>query len=187
MREQELKLEKVKKSCNTARKVAKGFMIFFIVCAVLCIAGAGIMFGFRDDVNKEIKAAIERGDESININIEDFESGVFSFKVDQDKMIENGTYAETMALYVLTASIVCISVAIILGLVQRIFTVMREEGSPFGENVLKRIKAIFIAISIMVGLEIGLGVGLLAGLFFWCLYCILDYGAVLQREVDETL
>ena len=27
MREQELKLEKVKKSCNTARKVAKGFMI----------------------------------------------------------------------------------------------------------------------------------------------------------------
>ena len=52
MREQELKLEKVKKSCNTARKVAKGFMIFFIVCAVLCIAGAGVDIS---EVNRFIK------------------------------------------------------------------------------------------------------------------------------------
>ena len=187
MREQELKLEQVKKSCNTARKVAKGFMIFFIVCAVICIAGAGIMYGFKNDINNEIKTAMERGDESIHIDIDDFESGVFSFKVDQDKMIENGTFAETMSLYVLAAAIVCVSVAVILGLVQKIFIVMDEEGSPFGENVLKRIKAIFIAISIIVGLEIGLGIGLLAGLLFWCLYCILDYGATLQKEIDETL
>jgi len=187
MREQELKLAKVKKSCNTARKVAKAFMIFFIVCAVLCLASAGIMYGFKNEINNELKTAVENGDENIKIDIEDFETGVFSFEVDQQKMIDNGSYAETFAIYVILAAVVCVSMAIIFGLIQRIFILIDEDGSPFGEKVLKKIKTIFIAIAIICGLEIGLGLGLFLGLFFWCLYCIMDYGATLQKEIDETL
>lgn len=187
MREQELKLEKVKKSCDTAKKISKGFKVLFIVSSVLCLVGAGIMFGFRGQLNESIAQTQITNPGNFEMNLDDIRTGIISFAIDEEEVISKGTYAETYSIVCVIGAAACIAMAVIFGLIQKIFDLIDEEGSPFGENVLSKIKKIFIAIAVIVGLEVGLGIGLFLGLFFWCLYCIMDYGAALQKEVDETL
>ena len=50
-----------------------------------------------------------------------------------------------------------------------------------------RLKTSFIILTVVVVIFVGLGAGVIAGLLLWCIYSILDYGKVLQTEVDETL
>lgn len=187
MREQEEKLAKVRKSCDTAKKITKGFKILFIVCSVLCLLSAVALYGLKSNINESIIQTEKTHPGSFELNIDEIETGILSLNLDEDEIIASGTYAESFALMCAFAAVVCAVMAVIFGLIQKIFVLIDEEGSPFGEKVLAKIKRIFIAIAVIVGLEVGLGIGLFLGLFFWCLYCIMDYGSALQKEVDETL
>ena len=61
------------------------------------------------------------------------------------------------------------------------------EETPFSESVMGRLKTSFIIMTVVLTLFVGIGPGVIGGLFMWCVYSILDYGKVLQTEVDETL
>ena len=54
MNEQKMKLDKVKKSCRTTRKVVNVFKVLFIVCAVVCFLGAALCGGFRKQIDRGI-------------------------------------------------------------------------------------------------------------------------------------
>lgn len=187
MREQEVKLERVKKSCSTAKKVAKVFKILAIVFAVMCFLSAGFLFAFKGQVNEAIAQENEINPNSITIDKLDIESGVFKFDMDENQIAESGEYAQAFALVCIMGGIVLTIVAVIFGFIQKIFVTIEVEDSPFSEKVLKTVKRLFIGIAVVMGLGIGIGIGLFLALFFWCLYCILDYGFELQKEIDETL
>lgn len=187
MREQELKLEKVRKSCNTARKIAKVFKIIMIVATVMCLVAAGCLFAFRGQLNDEIKSVNEIKPGTVTIDDMDFQTGFFHYEKDINEIIANGTYAESFAEICLMGAIAVAVFAVIFALIEKIFVTIDEEESPFTEKVLKTVKKLFIGIAVIMGLEVGIGLGLFLGLFFWCLYCILDYGFALQKEIDETL
>lgn len=187
MREQELKLEKVRKSCQTAKKITGALKILMIVSAILCFVGAGVLFGLKDKVNEVLVSQEQNQPGSIEINDMDFESGLLAFDIDVDEMKAEGTYAENFAIMCIAGGVVLIAMAVIFMLIQKIFIIIEEEESPFSEKVLNKIKKLFIAIAVIMGLEVGLGIGLFLALFFWCLYNIMDYGYALQKEIDETL
>ena len=71
------------------------------------------------------------------------------------------------------------------------FFLLREKlensDTPFDESIMKKIKTVFGLITIVVFFSVGLGAAVLVGVGFWSMYCILDYGYVLQKEADETL
>lgn len=187
MREQELKLEKVKKSCNTAKKVVGVFKVILIVTSVICfVAGAGI-FAFRDKINTEISAGIEAGNGTFDMDDVDVNVGLLSYEFDSKEAIANGEYAEAMLSAIAAGFVVSLMFAVVFILIQKIFKIMDDEETPFSESVLKKMKRVFIALTIIIALEIGLGFGAVLGMVFWCIYNILDYGYALQKEVDEML
>lgn len=189
MREQELKLEKVKKSCNTAKKVVGIFKTIMIVASVICFVAAACVFAFRSEINTEIaKQVSERGEETVfSISDIDIHTGLFYYQSDMHELIEEGNYAEAIVTAVVCAGVAVLAFAIIFTLIQKIFKIMDNEETPFCDSVLRKIKKVFIALAVIIGLEIGIGFGAILGLVFWCIYSILDYGYALQKEVDELL
>lgn len=187
MREQELKLEKVRKSCNTAKKVAKAFKIIMIVATVMCFVAAVGMLVFNGQINEEIAKANLVNPDSVTIDDMDFQTGIFHYDMDPQEIRESGEYAQAFAIMCIAGGIAVGVFAVIFYLIQKIFVTIEEEESPFTEKVLITVKKLFIGIAVIMGLEVGIGLGLFLGLFFWCLYCILDYGFALQKEIDETL
>ncbi len=187
MREQELKLEKVRKSCNTAKKIAKAFKVLMIVAAVMCLVAAVCMFAFKGQINDGIAKDNSINTGSVTIDDMDFQTGIFHYDMDAEEIAKSGEYAQAFAVMCIGGGVATGVFAVIFFLIQKIFVTIEEEESPFTENVLKTVKKLFIGIAVIMGLEVGVGLGLFLGLFFWCLYCILDYGFALQKEVDETL
>ena len=74
---------------------------------------------------------------------------------------------------------------IALAFAKRIFKILREEGSPFREDVVKGLKSLAIAL-LCSGLVTG-GTGIIAAGVVWVLCLIFDYGRALQAESDTTL
>ena len=72
-----------------------------------------------------------------------------------------------------------------LRFVRRVFKLLRENGSPFREDVVKALKVLAIAL-LVVGCVSGL-VAFLAGGVVWVLCLVFDYGRSLQNESDTTL
>ena len=79
------------------------------------------------------------------------------------------------------------TVAIIVALkfTMRVFKTLRDNGSPFREEVIKELKKLAIAL-LVLGAFTGI-VGFLAAGIVWVLYLIFDYGCALQAESDTTL
>ena len=198
MREQEQKLANVKKSCDVVRKVCKVFSIILIVATVLVLISAILMMTFRNDINsnlvfdqvtKEINIV---GDttggfvtmEEINMDIR---TGIFSFNYDGSKLLSEGKIAELFALECVAVTIICAIMAGIFLTIQKTFELIKNSDTPFDEKVLKRLKVVFIAMTIVFLALSGIGTALISGVIFWSIYCILDYGYILQKESDETL
>jgi hypothetical protein len=68
---------------------------------------------------------------------------------------------------------------------KRVFRLLRENGSPFREDVVKTLKRLTIVLLITGGVS-GVIPFLAAGIV-WVLYLIFDYGCALQYESDTTL
>jgi uncharacterized membrane protein YfcA len=65
------------------------------------------------------------------------------------------------------------------------FHALRDNGSPFREDIVQRFKQLAIAL-LCVGVVTGV-VGFLAAGIVWVLCLIFDYGCALQNESDTTL
>ena len=193
MRVEELKLEKVKKSSKTAEKVSFTLEIILIVATVLCMAASIFSYVNRADIDKEMQARIENKGEEVTeafdkIKNLDYEvGGVVVLSFDPSDNIENGEYGEYAAKGCALAALVCIMVSIIFAFVRRIFKTINAAETPFEESVIKKIKGLFITVCIVLLIAVGIFAAGAAALLCWGIYTILDYGYVIQKQVDETL
>ena len=78
-----------------------------------------------------------------------------------------------------------ISIIITLRFAKNIFILLRENSSPFRDDVIKALKRLTIVLLITGGI-MGIVPFLAAGIA-WVLCLIFDYGRVLQSESDTTL
>ena len=189
MREQEQKLANVKKS--------KIFGIIMIVVAVIMIVGGIVLLATKNQINSNLVFDSVAGQINIVGDASDFislddvtidiETGFFSFDYDGMGLIREGKFGELFALYCFTGALVCGVMAGIFITIQKTFEFIKNSETPFDEKILKRLKAVFVAMTIVFALLSGIGTAIISGVIFWSIYCIIDYGYVLQTEVDETL
>lgn len=78
---------------------------------------------------------------------------------------------------------------VILALSRQIFRGISQDGTPFRQIHVRRMK--WIALLVFVASFIHFFsiqlIGCLAALLIWCISMVLDYGCQLQQESDETL
>ena len=201
MREQEQKLANVRKSCDVARKVTKVFSILLIVATVLCLISGITVFAARDKINEHI--TVETFDDGIlrfriagdgfdetsgYITMDDISSdGLIGVNFDLEKIASEGKVSQLLMGECFGGFIVCMIMTAIFIMIQKAFILIKDSETPFHPAVLKRLKLVFVIISIAALLFSGLGTAVMCGIVSWCIYCILDYGFILQQEVDETL
>ena len=68
---------------------------------------------------------------------------------------------------------------------KRVFKLLRENGSPFREDVIKALKRLTVVLLITGG--VAGAIPFLAAGLVWVLCLIFDYGRILQYESDTTL
>ena len=74
---------------------------------------------------------------------------------------------------------------IVLRFTLRVFKLLRKNGSPFKEGIVKALKKLTIALLITGG--VSGAIPFLAAGIVWVLCLIFDYGRTLQNESDTTL
>lgn len=186
MREQEIKLEKVKKSCHTARKLVNVVKILTIIAAVFCLAVGIVCLALQTPIDTAVAQNLNGIAENITFNDPEI-GGLLQFSLHTEALREAGRYGLVLAIYCFCATLVCAVAGVIFHLIGKAFKNIEKSGSPFSNEVLASLKKTFITLVILIALLDGLGSGLFLGLFLWCLYNILSYGAALQTEVDEIL
>ena len=183
MNEQNMKLLQVKKSCKTARKVSLVFTIMMDIAAIVSLAAAIIVLVMKDTINSTLLNNADHLSFENTIGVH----GLLSISVNLTNMINDHRYASVIATYCFFGAFVAAMLAIIFGMLLRIFSTVEKSDSPFSEDVLKSMKKTFISLSVLAILFVGVGAGLILALFLWCIYTIMDYGMTLQLEVDDTI
>lgn len=195
MREEAIKLENVKKSCKITAKVSQVLEIIMIVCTTLLLVFAVFCFATREEIDNgmiEMQQSNEASANDLNATFADFGKefkvggGVF-VAFDTTKMIEDGEYGKVSGIYCLMGAVLCLMFTAVFDILRRIFKEINISETPFEENVLKKIKRLFIIICIEIFIMVGLGAAALTALVCWSIYNILDYGYTLQKQYDETL
>ena len=90
------------------------------------------------------------------------------------------------ALNCFVAAVFVAIVTVVLVLIRKVFTELRDNDTPFTESVRRQLKITGILVTVSVLME-SLAVAAIVGLSFWCLYCVFGYGMELQKSDDETL
>ncbi len=185
MNEYNNKLEVIKNRCRTSAKVTGILRIFGIIGMIGSLVGVVIGFVQREAINTKLAEQVASG--KITVESLKIDSPGLNLAVDYSKAFAEGDYANPIIISCIIAVIICAAVTVVLTLLKKVFADLSVEDTPFSESVIGRLKTSFIIITVVVTIFVGIGAGVLAGLFFWCVYSILDYGKVLQTEVDETL
>ena len=185
MNEYNNKLEVIRNRCRTSAKVMGILRIFAIIGIIGSLVGAIMGFTQREVLNTQIAEQVASG--KLTVDSLKLGGSGLSLVIDYAKAFAEGDYAGPMIISCIVAVIVCAAVMVILTLFKKIFTDLSVEETPFSESVMGRLKTSFIIMTVVLALFVGIGPGVIGGLFMWCVYSILDYGKVLQTEVDETL
>ena len=169
----------IKKSAGVAEKVLDVIKTILIVGIVLCIIGAGAVFA-----GSKLGEFTVKGETITVYNIIDSNATLPS----NLQFLEEVPLSNTLKM-----SIVCIVAAIFVALalvlvivVKKMFSEIKESDTPFRTSILSRIKATGIVITIFV-LTQSVGIAAITALTFWCIYCVFEYGVELQNNEDETL
>ena len=192
MNEQELKLEKIKKSCNVTATVTKVLESIMVALAMICLSSAILCFAIRGQIDAGVAEYANRI--GTNDFVEAFSSinsssigGVVSFTLDASGLLEEGAYGAVCALYSLVGAFICAMVVALFDVIRRVFKTLKTSETPFDDEVIKKIKRLFIVVTVEVLIMFGVGTAVLTGLVCWSIYNILDYGFTLQKQIDETL
>ncbi len=156
-----------------------------IVGIVLSVVGAIICFSNREMINDYIGEAIASG--SVTADNLQIGNGTLKFVLNYQDAFAAGNYAVPMVFNCIAGAITCLVVAVILNMFINIFKSLAQEETPFSENILKRLRNIFIIITVLIAAYLGVGLCIVGALLLWCIYSILEYGVALQTEVDELL
>lgn len=182
MNEQMKKLEAVKSRCNTLAKVVGIVEKIFIVITIIVAAIGLIMIIGRNKINPALEEGISQGYVNFDMSVR------FGNIMGIDNITNQiGDYALGIGITCLFAALAVVFVVIVLAFIKKIFTIIKEENSPFSEKCLKTIKFSFIVITVTSCLGGSLGVTLMTGFVLFCIYSVFEYGAALQTEIDETL
>ena len=177
------KLNKIKKSSNTALILTRITKIFCIAMAIVCVITGGVMLAFHDWLNEELAKAELSGDFSREELMQTMHN---NFGISFDWLIERNSVGEALGIYIIVAGIEIIILAVIMHFVGKIFTELRDEDSPFRKTVSRNMRIPFVLITLVI-LRNSLLIGAVTGLALYCVYEVFEYGAELQRLSDETL
>lgn len=192
MREETLKLEKVKKSCKITGTVSLILELLLIVAIVACIASAIICFSLHTEIDQAfILYTSQEEAAEFNSIVESFDglstSGFLKFTVHMDQLVQDGQYGKICGILCLFGTVICAMTAFLFDVIRRMFKKIHTSETPFTPEILKGFKIMSIIICVELLLMSGIGSALLGGLIFWSIYNIFDYGFVIQQQVDETL
>jgi len=168
------KIEKIKKAAAITAKVLNVFKIFLIVTIILCVFNGVVSMFYKGG---------ETGSFTLSNNTVKFNNATYAALVKLLNRANQNDFAWVSWFVVAVMVALVLAVVIIL---RKTFIEIRESDSPYREEILQRIKALGILVTLIV-FSYSIGNGVIIGLTFWCIYCIYDYGIVLQRNDDETL
>ncbi len=180
MRESNLKIEKIQKSSRAAAILANVAKTVCIVAAAILLVVGFLTIGFKDEMDREIAAAVESGAISLDKMMSSMEGGLAG------SLLENGSFADTMAGYLLATGAMMICFAIIMHFIGKVFKDIQMSYSPFRPEIIKSFKVAFVLITLMC-LRSSLLIGAVIGFSLWCVIRIFEYGCELQKQSDETL
>lgn len=185
MNEQISKLSAIKKRCITSTKFISVLQILAIIGIVGAIVGAISCVTMKDSINQAMAEQIASG----KATVESFEfgTGILNFKMNYEKAFESGNYADPLAINCVMAAIITGISLFLLTAFKKIFKNLINEENPFSDSILKRLKICSIVIIVVLGAFVGVGPAVVIGLLLWCIESMLEYGKVLQTEVDEML
>jgi len=169
----------IKKSAGIAEKVLNVIKTILIVGIVLCIVGAALVFA-----GAELGEFTVKGETVTVYNIID-ENATLPSNLD---FLEDAPLSNTVKMSItciITAVFVALALVLVL-IVKKMFSEIKESDTPFRASVLPRIRAVGIVLTLFV-LTQSVGVAAITALTFWCIYCVFDYGVELQNNEDETL
>ena len=178
-----MELENVKKSSNVARIVLNIIKIIFIIACVLLIVAGIALIAKNDYVNQ----VFSQGQMDVNDVSIDFNLGSFSFAENPEELLAAGKFGTQMGIYSIGFGIVCAFCVVITNCLTSIFKSIKDSESPFSEEVIRKLRKVFILISVVMFIGEGIGNGALCAVICWCIYTIFKYGYVLQKQADETL
>ena len=185
MNVQNQKLEVMKKRCDTTAKVLKVLRTICIAAAIVLFVALFLIVVKRNDIDAGIYQGVEDG--SVTITQTHSEFGILRLDMNMDELYDAGHYAIAIAIQTVIGIVMCIISAVIIEMLRGAFVCMCKEDTPFSDAVMKKLRIAFIIMIVCLFLGVGLGAGIIGMLVLWCIYSILEYGAALQTEVDETL
>ena len=180
MNQEMIKLEKVKKSCGTVKKVAKIMMIIAIVATVLSLISGVITLAMGGDLNDRLADLDASGKVSFNTSI----TSKITAEFYEDDI---APLSIVLAIYTFECGIISAAVAVIMHMISSAFGIIENSESPFTDTAIKKLIMALIIVCIVIGAFGGIAYGILLGVITWAIYTILDYGRALQIQSDETL
>jgi ABC-type transport system involved in cytochrome c biogenesis permease subunit len=213
MNEENIKLQRVQRSCKVAGIVSRILFIFTMVASVLVLLTGILMIANRESLDKQILESAKQGQNVKANGRVDLKLGPVQFASVTQEDLDNGRAASAVA-GDLTSDIPALqtffdenkdSISTVYGLycigmffpiailtfalffIHSAFNVIKKEGNPFADKALKKILVSMIAISVTLAFTAGVGSGVLGGFLTWVIYTILDYGRTLKIQADETL
>ena len=204
MNQENIKLNRIKKSSHVAGIVTRIVFILCVVASMILIVTSIVMIADRTNMNEQIKAGIEGANDvdvtkkvgPVNVHLLRFSKDSFDItkyqKIESsipalEKALSDTPYSLTLGFTLLTAGLNVVLLAIAMFQLYSVFDIIGKEDSPFTQRVLKKLLFALIVIDIVIAFTAGLGTAAVAGLVTWALYTIMDYGRLLQTQSDETL
>ncbi len=204
MNQENIKLNRIKKSSHVAGIVTRIVFILCVVASIILIVTSIVMIADRTNMNAQIKAGIEGANDvdvtkkvgPVNVHLLRFSKDSFDItkyqKIESsipalEKALSDTPYSLTLGFTLLTAGLNVVLLAIAMFQLYSVFDIIGKEDSPFTQRVLKKLLFALIVIDIVIAFTAGLGTAAVAGLVTWALYTIMDYGRLLQTQSDETL
>ena len=196
MNEENVKLEKIKKSCKFGKKVATILCIIAIVgCVCSMVAGIALLVNSERFEPEFVKYVDEGKIDTSNgigkvsgisiqgINVNDWKSDIPALQ----KALTERPYTTVYGIYCIIVSLSVAVCSVMIKLLSSVFELIEKEDTPFTDAVIKRVTVVMIVISGFLLLTAGAAFGILGGLVTWVVHTVMDYGKTLQIQSDETL
>ena len=196
MNEENVKLEKIKKSCRFGKKIATILCIVAIVGCVCAMVGGIALLANSERFEPEFVKYVEEGKIDTSngigkvsgisiqgINVDDWKSDIPALQ----KALTERPYTTVYGIYCIIVSLSIAVCSLMVKLLSSVFELIEKEDTPFTDAVIKRVTIVMIVISGFLLLTAGAAFGILGGLVTWVVRTVMDYGKTLQIQSDETL
>ena len=173
MNEYEIKLANVKKSCDVARKVAKVLSVIMVIFATFFVVSGIVFIVCRGIVNECMTIEVDKNfnGETIMHVMQIIDSNgttneLFEFSNSYGVLI--GTtylmkhfigkemYAEAFGVGFISLGVTIAIIAGIFIIIMKVFKLIQNSDTPFGVDIMKRLKSVFIIITVYTFFSEGL-------------------------------